>query len=190
MSDQNDERKLDDLLDSALASYSAVEPRAGLESRILARIQDAAEQQERWWCTRWLWAGRVAAAVAAIVLSAWLFWPVHKPIQQVQQNIAPSNQVQASDNSQNDVGEQKRQAKRAPVIHKQRQTDYLRQELARSDRPAVFPTPTGLSEQEKLMLAYVAQTPKEEIMAEVRLRDFEKEEFWKDQQPDASRSQR
>jgi len=191
MSDQNSERKLDDLLDSALASYSAVEPRPGLEGRILARIQEAAEQpQTRWWSTRWLVVGGVAATVAAIVLSAWFFWPMHKPIQQVQRDIAPSNQAQASKNLETTATKSHRQRKSAPVIHKQRQTEHQQQELARSDRPAVFPTPTGLSEQEKLMLAYVAQTPKEELVARLQIRDSEKEEFWKDPQPAVSRSQR
>lgn len=189
MTDQNDERKLDDLLDSALASYSAVEPRPGLEGRILARIQEAAEHP-RWWSTRWLLVGGVAAAVVAIVLSVWLFWPMRKPIQQVQRDIAPSNQAQASKNIETTATKSHRQRKSTTVAHKESHEKHPRQELARSDRPSVFPTPTGLSEQEKLMLAYVAQTPTEELMAQVRLRDFEKEEFWKDQQADASRSQR
>ncbi|HZS27394.1 MAG TPA: hypothetical protein VFB76_09180 [Candidatus Angelobacter sp.] len=191
MADQNDERKLEELLDSALSEYSAVEPRPGLEGRILARIQDAAEQpQAQWWSTRWLLAGGVAAAVAAIVLSVWLFWPEHKPIQQVKRDIAPLNQAQASKNLETTATKSHRQRKSATVTHKESHEEHPRQELARGDRPAVFPTPTGLSEQEKLMLAYVEQTPKEELMAQLRSRDFEKEEFWKDPQPAAFRSQR
>jgi hypothetical protein len=38
--------------------------------------------------------------------------------------------------------------------------------LALRDRPAVFPTPTPLSEQEKLLLSYVAGTPREEVIAQ------------------------
>jgi hypothetical protein len=63
--------------------------------------------------------------------------------------------------------------------------------LAQRDRPAVFPTPTGLSEQDKLMIAYLAQTPKEEVLAQLRAPDpKEEEEFWKDQQPAVARPQR
>jgi hypothetical protein len=41
------------------------------------------------------------------------------------------------------------------------------------------------------MLAYLAQTPKEEIMAQLRPPNpEEEEEFWKDRQPAAARSQR
>jgi hypothetical protein len=38
--------------------------------------------------------------------------------------------------------------------------------LALSQRPAVFPTPTPLSEQEKLLLSYLAGTPREEVIAQ------------------------
>jgi hypothetical protein len=38
--------------------------------------------------------------------------------------------------------------------------------LARSQRPAVFPTPTPLSEQEQLLLRYYAGTPREEVIAQ------------------------
>ena len=38
--------------------------------------------------------------------------------------------------------------------------------LALNERPAVLPTPTPLSEQEKLLLSYVAGTPREEVIAQ------------------------
>jgi hypothetical protein len=38
--------------------------------------------------------------------------------------------------------------------------------LALNERPAVFPTPTPLSEQEKLLLSYLAGTPREEVIAQ------------------------
>jgi len=38
--------------------------------------------------------------------------------------------------------------------------------LARSQRPAVFPTPTPLSEQERLLLSYYSHTPREELIAQ------------------------
>ncbi|HET9282292.1 MAG TPA: hypothetical protein VFR24_10060 [Candidatus Angelobacter sp.] len=184
MSDQNDERKLGDLLDSALASYSTVEPRPGLEGRILARIQDAAKQPRvRWWSTRWLAVGAIGAAIAVMVLSVLFLRPVEK-----RQQVQVHKEQPAVSDAQSDH----RVAANPPRVRRENRPHHAetRQELARRDRPAVFPTPTGLSEQEKLMLAYVAQTPKEELMAQVRIRDFEKEEFWKDPQPAASRSQR
>lgn len=183
MADQNDERKLDELLDSALSEYSAVEPRLGLEGRILARIQNTAEQpQARWWSTGWLVAA-IGAAIAVIMLGVLFLRPVHKP-QQVQVRKEPAfNQTQPDNN---------RMAQKLRTVHEGNHPHRVsvRPELARSDRPSVFPTPTGLSEQERLMLAYLAQTPKEEFIAQLQRPQPEEEEFWKDQQPAATRSQR
>jgi hypothetical protein len=38
--------------------------------------------------------------------------------------------------------------------------------LALNQRPAIFPTPTPLSEQEQLLLLYLARTPREEVVAQ------------------------
>ncbi|HKD81177.1 MAG TPA: hypothetical protein VKH81_15885 [Candidatus Angelobacter sp.] len=193
MADQKDEQKLDDLLDSALSEYSAVEPRPGLETRILARIREAAEQpHSRWWSARWLVAGAAVAAIAVVVLSVLFLWPAQKPVQvQVKPEVPSSNQVQTGSTPKEATVEPDRVQKREAGARKTRHLEaQLRQVLAQRDRPAVFPSPAGLSEQEKLMLAYVAQTPTEELLAQVRIRESEKEEFWKDPQPAASRSQR
>lgn len=186
MSDQNDEKKFDDLLNSALSEYSAVQPRPGLESRILARIQDSA-QQPRWWSVRWLVAGAAAAAIAVIVLSVLFFRPARRPQQvEIRPNHPQAIQPQPQPNSEVTT------AKTTPVRRERRLPQAQpRLELALSDRPSVFPTPTDFTEQEKLMLAYLAQTPKEEIIAQLRTSDpKEEEEFWKDPQPAVVRPQR
>ena len=52
---------LDDQLDAALAQYTAIEPRAGLENRVLARLK--AEQDRPTAVPWWRWAAVVAVAV-------------------------------------------------------------------------------------------------------------------------------
>jgi hypothetical protein len=184
MPDQNEERKLDDLLDSALSAYSQVEPRSGLEARILARVRDSVEQSPaRWWTVRWLVAGTVA--IVALVLIVLFLRPVQKPAQvEVQRTNPPAIQPQPESNRMT--------AKDAPGRKERRQHHgQPQQELARRDRPSVFPTPMGLSEQDKLMIAYLEQTPKEEVIAQLRAPDpKEEEEFWKDLQPAVARPQR
>jgi hypothetical protein len=56
---------LDRMLDSALAKYAAVEPRAGLQERILARLYYESPQVVRTW---WRWG--LAFAVTAIAVAA------------------------------------------------------------------------------------------------------------------------
>jgi hypothetical protein len=57
--------------------------------------------------------------------------------------------------------------------------------LAVSQRPANFPTPAPLSEQERMMFTYLANTPKEIVVAQIlRNNDQqESEEFWADREP-------
>ena len=184
MADQNDERKLDELLDSALSEYSAVEPRPGLEGRILARVQDAEEQQPAWWwSTGWLLVGAVGGAIAVIVLSVLFSRPVEKRQQAQAHKEQPAMSYAQPDH---------RVATNPPRIQRENRPHRTETqlELSRRDRPSVFPTPTGLSEQERLMLAYLAQTPKEEFIAQLQRPQPEEEEFWKDQQPAVTRSQR
>ena len=56
------EDDLDKLIDGALSAYSAAEPLAGLEQRVLGRVRAAQASRRR----RWRWA-LAAATVAALV---------------------------------------------------------------------------------------------------------------------------
>lgn len=65
MSDHEQQRRLDELLDSMLSTYSAVEPRPGLELRIHAHLKAHAGRR--------LWGfALVLAASTAVIVSAWL----------------------------------------------------------------------------------------------------------------------
>jgi hypothetical protein len=74
--DHNDERtpetnKLDRELDAALAKFTAVGPRTGLEDRILANLR--AEQKRAMEHSRWRWPVMAALAVV-IVVSVSIVW--------------------------------------------------------------------------------------------------------------------
>src|SRR5437899_12275211 len=91
MSEQERERRLDDLLDSLLSQYSSAGPRPGLEMRILAGVKEAAEQGRPWfWNLRWLLAGAAGAAVAAVVLFILFSRTAPRPQPQVVRNLAPA----------------------------------------------------------------------------------------------------
>ena len=61
MEKHNDMRFIDELLDAGLAQHRGVEPRPGLENRVLARLH--AEQKVPPWLA---WAWRIGAGVVAI----------------------------------------------------------------------------------------------------------------------------
>ena len=166
MADQEKDKRMqiDDMLDSLLANYSRRSRGRGWKHgywRTCARAEEKKASQG-WWDFKWIWAGMVTAAIIVAML---LIGGRHR--------VEPPTHVIVKTNP----------AVPKPEIHPQ--TPTVRNEtvrirprksvaptrpqnaaLALNERPAVFPTPTPLSEQEKLLLSYLAGTPREEVIAE------------------------
>ena len=166
MSDQEKDKQMqiDDMLDSLLANYSSAEPRPGLETRILANLREQAEKDSsRGWSNfKWLWAGAVAAI---IIVAALLIGGRHR--------VAPPTHVIVKTSPavpQPEIQPHAPAVRNETVrIHPRKSLAPTRPQsaaLALNERPAVFPTPTPLSEQEKLLLSYLAGTPREEVVAQ------------------------
>lgn len=158
MADQEKDKNLDQILDSLLAVYSDVEPRPGLETRIVAKLRDHANRSNGWnWKWAWTWSGTAVAALAVLVLIVGLELPIELPRQPVfhadwslLHRSAPA------------VVEAARVNKKRTQTHEENAVS-----IATADtRPEVFPTPSPLSDQEKLMLRYLARTTKQEIIAQ------------------------
>jgi len=176
MADQEKDKKIDDMLESLLANYSSAEPRPGLETRILANLRDAEgrEAGRGWWGFKWLWAG---VALAGLIVGGVLISgkrriapPTHTVVQTVQPAVQQPviqqpiiQQPMAQSSVPAAVGA-------TPAIHHRHKTlargPQQNTTLAWSQRPAVFPTPTPLSEQERLLLSYYSRTPREEVIAQ------------------------
>ena len=183
MADLKKNRQIDEILDSLLKQYSHVEPRPGLEQRILANLSDATRSETNlpWWNFKWLWAGGAVAAViifAAVLIAGRSHVAAPTPtVVQTQHPAPPQPEVQRTlPATTANVG---RFHQKTPVAaHSQNAA------LALSQWPAIFPTPTPLSEQERLMFAYLANTPQEVVVAQMQ-RDDQKEAdaFWADHEP-------
>lgn len=177
MADQEKDKQIDKMLDSLLAGYSSAEPRPGLETRILANLRDAESREapRGWWKIKWVLAGAVLAAVivAGVLIGGkrHVAPPTRKVVQTVQpavqqpvfqQPVVQPPAVQGSVPAA--VGQERfihRHKTLAPVPPQNAM-------LALSQRPAVFPTSTPLSEQERLLLQYYNRTPREEVIAQSR----------------------
>lgn len=173
-SDQED--ALDRALDAALEKYATVEPRAGLEERILANLSTAAPTTpgQSWW--RW---GLAFAAIAIIATSAALIWKSTGPSKPVMVNrgsfpvqvVTPSASKTESGNE--DVPKVKRSTRvRRPAPHPSisEATEALAVANPKRDR---FPTPQPLSEQEKILASYVDQYPEHAaVIAQARMEDL------------------
>jgi len=170
MADQEKDKQMDEMLDSLLASYSSAEPRPGMEMRILANLRDAERRKATapFWNWKWLWAG-MAAAVAIIVAVVLIGGQRHaiKPstVVQTQQPAPTQPEVQPQPEVQHGAPGTTGNAAhpRTPRVGHVRPENTT---LALNQRPQIFPTPTPLSEQEQLLLRYVARTPREEVVAQ------------------------
>jgi hypothetical protein len=182
----NDEQKKKDefaerWIDSALDRYTDAEPRLGFETRLLASIEAEREKRPRWHAM-WMWAASgaaVAVLIAVIALNV-----SHRQNPANTPNVAKANRSAGasgqsttaergeatvlpkgqSPHTSNHSGAQQvatyRPARRPTV----RPTNQPNLAVASTQpRQAQFPTPAPLSEQERLLLAYVRATPKEEI---------------------------
>jgi hypothetical protein len=166
---------LDRELDIALAKYAAVEPRMGLEERVLANLRAEQEQLTRhsWW--GWIVVGTLAVAV--IVVAAMLSW---KPANNAGKHHPPieaprADGTQVANNSElKEAGPRIRKPGKRPSVH------LRRTEKAAEPKLEVFPSPLPLSEQEKMLASYVLEYPKEAaLIAQARTealrRDHEEE---------------
>jgi hypothetical protein len=183
MTEHEQSRHLDELLDSALSAYSAVEPGPGLETRILANLREAESREvSRPWRFKWMWAGAAVAAVAAILMFV-LPRMGHRPYTAPRNNVAhtqpPAPQPVASpDNTlahthssapPSITVQQRPPVNGSSLRHGRQMRAVIPVENAAlpvNQRPAVFPSPSPLTEQEKFLLSYYARTPWEELVAQ------------------------
>ena len=160
---------IDELLDASLRRYASDEPRAGLENRILANVRAADHAARR--RSVWVWA--IAASAAALVIVAVESYisyyqpvPVRAPAPVATTNPGPIPTPQINVASQTETAKPGAAAKRT-LAQRHGVTERNQQDLALARRPEQFPTPAPLSEQEKLLLAYVALSSKSDLSTPV-----------------------
>jgi hypothetical protein len=175
-------------LDSALASYAAIEPRLGLEQRILANLHAEQKHLVRpWW--RWLAIGVLSlVAVVAALLVAWKFT---RPSQNFAVHHLPTTTLPvpgtqiASNIKAGDHGPA------MPAMQKKKpRTLHPENENASAPKLDVFPSPEPLSDQEKMLAAYVAQHHQQAVLiARARMEEL-KENLAKEAAEERSTSNR
>lgn len=153
MNREERERMVDRVLNEALAPQE-MEPRAGLEQRILANLR-AQPEPRPWW--RWVWA---AVAVALIALAVGLQMmdltpPAKPPVAARQPSPAPAPKIVPAPAVRAQV-RPPRGSPSTPVIA----ASVTPPGPSRQD---VFPSPEPLSEQERLFYQFVRQSPREAV---------------------------
>jgi hypothetical protein len=157
----NDRDRLDKWLDSALSQYGNVQPRAGLEGRIVANLEARRRVVRRRWAL--VFAG-VAVACAMLVTG----WP-NKSTKALQTNLAKlSHPSPAIDEMVDQTSTTRALPSRTQRV--QQKTWAKVRRAANSDatsRLSQFPSPSPLTDRELTLAKYVAQFPKEaELIAQ------------------------
>jgi hypothetical protein len=151
---------LDRELDAALARYTAVEPRAGLEARVLANLRAARALSSP---SPWAWPRVTALAAAALILvavavSVWISGKETKAVHHPPL-IRPGAKVATH--------KEDLPAMPDPVAVRKR-SGHGRRPLQRiataGPKLSVFPSPQPLSEQEKMLQYYVADYPEHALL--------------------------
>lgn len=165
---------LDRELNAALSEYAAVEPRTGLEERILAHLRVESEKASHG--ASWGWS--LAAAFAAVVIVVAMAWMADKPGRIVTGNHpltttqgprTPGTWVVTNDAGRR-VPPQER-PKRNATQHRLSQPA-----MAASPKLDQFPSPQPLSEQEKILASYVAKYPEHAaLLAEARMESLRRD---------------
>ena len=150
---------LDRELDAALARYAAVEPRAGLEGRLLARLR---AERERSTHSRWGWKPVTALAAAVLILAAVLAWTSGRRTLAVHHESTAAAHPQVSLNSAN-------RPERTPTLTVRSKARSHGAHLAHRLAATVpkleqFPSPQPLSEQEQMLANYVAKDPEHAVL--------------------------
>ena len=192
MADNDREKQLDRLLDSMLSQYSAAQPRPGLETRVLAQIAEIRERKQakpsrlRWLMVATGIAG--AAIVVVVVMLAFRAEQQHSPTSPMADN-AHTQQERHNSEASRALPTLPATNERVAVRHRatartRRNKNSNFQTLAVSQRPAIFPTPVPLTEQERLMFSYVEHTPQSEVVAQIKSDDQkEARAFWAQGEP-------
>lgn len=158
MDDKNNHKFVEELLEASLKRYRSEEPPAGLENRILAnaRASDRAAQRRRW-----VWAWALAASTAVLIIAVVVLHFTSRPaprtatVTRAPQTVAPK-------------AETPKVVAVAPSVARVpgRPVRTLRRPSPEFRRPEQFPTPSPLTEQERLLLQYVSATPPSVLVAQ------------------------
>jgi hypothetical protein len=158
MDPRDGEREVEQWLDAALGQYGKVEPRTGLESRVLANLQSErnriAPKRRRWWAV-----GTVAVAVA-IVAAVWFG---EGSIPRIPPRTMETSTVTHRDNARvsrpsihPSQVDRRPQEPPPPRLAKRPNHDFAPVKAPKLEQ---FPSPSPMNEQEKMLARYVQEFP-------------------------------
>ena len=171
---EDNDRFVDELLDSALAHHRDAEPRAGLEGRILAHVRTASQESSRK-KARKLWLAAAATAAVVVLVAIHVANRSHSPVPQTSQTANAVTAAPPKEALKANVEPTPAARPAAKVIEPK---PSARRETKPSRRiethhwPSQFPTPAPLSPEEKALVQYVRNTPPQVLAEPILKPDF------------------
>jgi len=173
MNPMDREREVEQWLDSALGQYGKVEPRTGLESRVLANLQSERNRvatRRGWW-----WEAGAVAVAAAIVTAVW-FGEGRMP------RIPPRTVETSTVTRQENVGvsrpsihpsqvNRRPKEARLPRLEKRPSRDFAPVKAPKLEQ---FPSPSPMNEQERMLARYVQEFPRRAALVARAQTDLQK----------------
>jgi hypothetical protein len=150
---------LDRALDTALAKYASVEPRSGLEARILFNLRAQAAQAESHTWRRWGW----AFAFAVVAVGTLLAWKSVRPSHPVVAHHLAETTKNPDRSARPVVSSNEGNLPSAPTVKPAVRVSMRRHLVAEKANPKldVFPSPQPLSDQELALARYVQNFPRD-----------------------------
>lgn len=154
---------IEQALEAALAKYAAVEPRTGLEERVLANLQTASIRKRPWW--RW----SMATALAIALVTATFVWKFGNRSPAITTDHS-SNVIHRANKPAPEVVAHNVSSKEALLARHEKQRrsagHKVHSRVATAVQPRLdqFPSPQPLSEQEKILESYVAKYPERAVL--------------------------
>lgn len=166
-------------LDAALAKYAAVEPRVGLEDRVLANLHaERTQATPAWW--RW---GAVAALAVVFLMAVVIALRPGKPApEEVKKTPAVPVTPRQEQRREKLTANGETNTTSVPVPVRQPTSHHanfptITLAAAASPRLDQFPSPTPLTEQEKILANYITQYPEHAaLIAEARTEQLRRDE--------------
>ena len=154
-----EQEKIDKFLETALRSYSEVEPRVGFEARILANLRTAPVRPR--WHMRLVYASAAMVTLGAVLYGIWQIG-----ISFTGTPTQPAPPIVASHVKAPDVAVTPKAA--VPAPKRDHVVKQVRMRPNRSREPSTIvgsqlPTARPLSSEEKLLLAFAHDNPKEVV---------------------------
>jgi hypothetical protein len=170
MNEMNNHDRYDQIIEGSLARRADVVERPGLEQRLLAVVAEQETASVGWWGPIWKWSFAGVAVVLMLSMAWWVQTPTQTNTQQA--NLKPPPQTNRSG-----VIEPSR-IFGTPLQPRSLMTTVLQHHPVKgtpggepniaSVKKDVFPSPTALSEDERILLSFVRRARPEAIVAAAR----------------------